>query len=344
MTNKIQNPNDITWENRLIFATSMPEAPEQAAEKPALADLSASVQQDADKEAADILGHPLSRDILNDPDSFAETVTHLEESYNKFDQSLDRLYAIFAAKGISKKEVAPYLENKDRNEPWENPDTADTAEPEPKDWKDKHINTSWKDHNHAEHAANKLKAIPDLKKYVEESSKKYGVPESTIISIIEMESGWNIKSKCPTTSATGLCQAIDKTWNRYKREINSNAQRTNPKDAIDFVGWYCKDLISTVNNMIDKSGQNSGFKQEYKISTADIENLYMAYNNGLWGYLVLRRYVDNKTDQNFKNLTGFQKEIKNGGKHGWEHRYNYAKSVARVAKAYRELYGDSIPA
>lgn len=340
----MQNYNLKIGENRLVFLVKQPDKAPEAAEKPTLAGLKANLQQNADKEVTDILGHPLSPGIAGDPDSLAKAVTRLEESYNKFDQSLDRLYAVFAPHGVSKKDIEPYLENKDRNEPWENPDTADTAEPEPPDWKDKYIGTSWKDHNHAQHAANKLKEIPDLARYVKESSTKHGVPESTIVSVIEMESGWNVKSKCPTTSATGLCQAIDKTWNRYKGEINSNAQRTNPKDAIDFVGWYCKDLVSTVNRMIDRAGPNSGFKQEYKISVTDIENLYMAYNNGPAGYLVLRRYKDNPTDENFKKLTDFQKKIKKNGKYDWENRYNYAKSVARVAKAYRELYGDSIPA
>ena len=66
-------------------------------------------------------------------------------------------------------------------------------------------------------------------------------------------------------SAKGYSQAIDGTWDQYKRSTGRfAADRTHDfGDAADFVGWY-----------IDQSASKSQIKK------TDAYNLYLAYHEG----------------------------------------------------------------
>lgn len=85
-------------------------------------------------------------------------------------------------------------------------------------------------------------------------------PRSRILGIIP----W----KRPTT-AYGYAQAIDQTWRDYKeRNARPHANRTNFRDAIDFVGWY-----------LDMAATNANVPRD------DAKNLYLTYHEGITGYI-----------------------------------------------------------
>ena len=70
------------------------------------------------------------------------------------------------------------------------------------------------------------------------------------------------------SSAYGYSQALDGTWDWYKKETGrDNADRTNFSDAIDFVGWY-----------MAKSHKMIG------LSLDDAYNQYLAYHEGQRGF------------------------------------------------------------
>ncbi len=84
-----------------------------------------------------------------------------------------------------------------------------------------------------------------------DASAKYGIPVPILMATIRKESGFNAYARPPrkyllglipwgyVSSATGFSQALDGTWDQYRRETgNLTAQRSSYADAIDFVGWY----------------------------------------------------------------------------------------------------------
>ena len=172
--------------------------------------------------------------------------------------------------------------------------------------------------------------------YIKASAQNHNIPVSTIVAFIAKESGFNPNSKCPRSSARGLAQALEGTWETYQNKTGQpNADQFNPKDSIDFMAWYCRDLINSVNAKIDREG----LSQDYKLSGADVKNLYISYNQGPAGYLLLRTYLDNPTAANFNAMCSFQKCVRGrsaDGKpiYGWQARADYAGRVASVAQAY----------
>jgi len=88
-------------------------------------------------------------------------------------------------------------------------------------------------------------------KYTRAASKKWGVPISTILAVINKESGFKRFAKPPRhklfkiipyrrpSSSFGFSQAINKTWELYKKENNKpTALRISYRSSSDFVGWY----------------------------------------------------------------------------------------------------------
>ena len=75
----------------------------------------------------------------------------------------------------------------------------------------------------------------------------------------------NLKIK---SSAYGYAQAIDGTWDIYKKQAKKPfASRTSFKDSVDFIGWYNK-----------KSNKLLGIPKD------NARLLYLAYHEGRGGY------------------------------------------------------------
>ena len=108
-----------------------------------------------------------------------------------------------------------------------------------------------------------------------ESHEEWGIPIELMMAIIRYESSFRStarpldKDGKPVSSAYGYAQAIDGTWDLYKKDNNvPRARRTDFADAIDFVGWYSSKAIS--------KGQD--------ISPFDVNALYVFYHDG-WNAL-----------------------------------------------------------
>lgn len=199
---------------------------------------------------------------------------------------------------------------------------------------------------------------------INETIQKYNLPMSpgTFLTFIHKESGGNTYS-VNGVGARGLAQAMPGTFKEYlayKRsrgeavrvsaesqkemdarnaKIKNGALKLNeandPKVAIDFMGWFFKTQIAKVNTLVSKGGWPESFKIN---GSDDIKYLYMVYNNGPRGYLVLRRYLENPTQQNFAKLEYFQKRrTKNGELEGIA-RARYADSVAEAAASMEAIH------
>nr|WP_048646453.1 membrane protein [Nitratireductor soli] len=112
------------------------------------------------------------------------------------------------------------------------------------------------------------------------TEREYGVPASVLMATIRIESGFAGRARPPrkkllgfipwkrASSAYGYSQALDGTWDRYRRETGKwSARRSNFSDAVNFVGWYHA-----------TSNRTNG------IALNDPYNLYLAYYAGHAGY------------------------------------------------------------
>ncbi|MCR8724966.1 transglycosylase SLT domain-containing protein [Frigidibacter sp. ROC022] len=112
------------------------------------------------------------------------------------------------------------------------------------------------------------------------TERRWGVPVHVQMATIYQESKFIGNARTPhqyvlgvipmgrQSSAYGYSQALDATWEEYKRATgHRGARRDRISDATDFMGWY-----------MDKSSQKLG------IAKTDARNQYLAYHEGHTGY------------------------------------------------------------
>ncbi len=121
---------------------------------------------------------------------------------------------------------------------------------------------------------------PQYLKAFRKTEQKWGVPVHVQMATMHQESRFVSNAKTPHTyalgiipmgrvsSAYGYSQALDGTWDDYKRSTGRRlARRDRISDAADFMGWY-------MNVSREKNG----------ISLYDARNQYLAYHEGHTGY------------------------------------------------------------
>lgn len=125
-----------------------------------------------------------------------------------------------------------------------------------------------------------LKQRPQFIKAFKTTKRKWGVPVNVQMAILYQESKFDADARTPhkyvlgilpmgrQSSAYGYSQALDATWDQYRRETrNRNAKRDSIRDATDFVGWYMNET-----------------KKRNGIALSDARNQYLAYHEGNTGY------------------------------------------------------------
>jgi len=131
-----------------------------------------------------------------------------------------------------------------------------------------------------DNACSILKQRPTYLKAMQRSERKWGVPLHVQMATIYQESKFIGNARTPRqfvlgvipmgrqSSAYGYSQALDGTWDEYRKETGSwGARRDDIYDAADFIGWY-----------MAQSTQDLG------ISPSDAANQYLAYHEGRTGY------------------------------------------------------------
>lgn len=121
---------------------------------------------------------------------------------------------------------------------------------------------------------------PEYIKAFQKTEQKWGVPVHVQMATMHQESKFISNARTPhryalgvipmgrQSSAYGYAQALDGTWDDYKKATGKRfARRDRIKDASDFMGWYM--VISRSKNGIPLS---------------DARNQYLAYHEGHTGY------------------------------------------------------------
>lgn len=129
-------------------------------------------------------------------------------------------------------------------------------------------------------ACKMLKQNPDWLDSSMASYKKWRTPISIQLAFIRQESSfrhdarpirknkWHEFGTNYASSAYGYSQAIDGTWEHYKKSTGQQYQnRESYSDAVDFIGWYNKQSVK-------KNG----------INRTNAHDLYLAYHEGWGGY------------------------------------------------------------
>ena len=121
---------------------------------------------------------------------------------------------------------------------------------------------------------------PEYARAFRASERRWGVPAHVQMATIYQESKFVSDARTPfrwslgviptgrISSAYGYSQALDGTWEEYKRDTNRfAARRSDIHDATDFIGWY-----------MAESTQSLG------ISPLDARSQYLAYHEGRTGF------------------------------------------------------------
>ncbi len=121
---------------------------------------------------------------------------------------------------------------------------------------------------------------PHWAEAVRKAERKWGAPAEVQLAIIYRESSFREDAQPKmehfmgvipvgrASSAYGFSQAIDGTWDWYRKETgNSGADRDDFADATDFIGWY-----------MARTQRVNGVPMD------DAYNQYLAYHEGHAGY------------------------------------------------------------
>ncbi|MDC0737934.1 transglycosylase SLT domain-containing protein [Cognatishimia sp. SS12] len=125
-----------------------------------------------------------------------------------------------------------------------------------------------------------LNQRPQFVRAFKATERRWRVPAHVQMAIIYQESKFIANARTPhryvlgvlpmgrQSSAYGYSQALDATWDGYKRATGRwSADRDDIFDATDFMGWY-------MNETRERNG----------IALTDARNQYLAYHEGHTGY------------------------------------------------------------
>lgn len=285
-----------------------------------------------------------------DPNNLDSAIQKLfvafQEIGKKFEEKISSILTLFGIKNGDE-----YISASPREPAGASLDTRDL---QPEAGKEKREKLSHKTWDHLQNAEIAFSRNKSWREFIQKASTDHGIPEATVISIIEMESNFDPRKKPidpvtrqPDLRVTGLAQARPAAITEYQKAGHPNADLMDPQTAIDFVAWYSAKLIHDVNWMIQRDQEKTGegkqnWKTGYALSEHDSENLWLAYNQGAEGYLRLKRYTDPANTAGEKEkwreaLSGPQKRTRDGT-FECEHAISYAQQVGSLASAYEALH------
>lgn len=121
---------------------------------------------------------------------------------------------------------------------------------------------------------------PHYMRAMRRTESRWGVPVHVQMATIHQESSFVGNARPPrryalgfiprgrVSSAYGYSQALDGTWDDYRRATGRrSARRTDIDDAADFMGWY-------MNRTRERNG----------VALTDARNQYLAYHEGHAGF------------------------------------------------------------
>ena len=125
-----------------------------------------------------------------------------------------------------------------------------------------------------------IRERPDIHRAMRRAERQWNVPVHVQMAAMHQESRFRSDARPPhrfavgvipmgrQSSALGYSQALNGTWDEYRQSTgNRSANRTDIRDATDFMGWY-------MNLTVERNG----------VALTDARNQYLAYHEGHTGY------------------------------------------------------------
>lgn len=126
-----------------------------------------------------------------------------------------------------------------------------------------------------------LSERPHYRRAFKRVERRWGVPTNVMMAVMHQESKFIGDARTPhqfmlgiipmgrQSSAYGYSQALDSTWDEYRKKNNNpRARRNDIDDAADFMGWYMSETTLKLG-----------------VPLSDARNQYLAYHEGRAGYL-----------------------------------------------------------
>ncbi len=131
-----------------------------------------------------------------------------------------------------------------------------------------------------ENACGLVAERPAYLQAMRKTQRRWGIPVHVQMAVIHQESRFVGDARTPhqyalgiiplgrQSSAYGYSQALDNTWDEYRKQTGKRrARRDDIRDATDFMGWYM-----------------NGSAKSLGISPYDARNQYLAYHEGRNGF------------------------------------------------------------
>lgn len=122
--------------------------------------------------------------------------------------------------------------------------------------------------NHGENACKLMQERSGWYNSVSTASEKWQIPIPSLLAVIHHESRFQATADAPQSTAYGFAQALDGTWDRYRRVMKADqADRTSFADSVDFIGWYMTET-----------------RKRAGVAADDTASHYLAYHEGIAGF------------------------------------------------------------
>lgn len=163
----------------------------------------------------------------------------------------------------------------------------------------------------------------DLRDLITASAAQYGIDPATKLRIAELESSLNPAAANPNSSAEGLFQFIDSTWNQY----GQGADRRDPAANADAAGRFLRDVSGSLRGALGREPE--GWE------------LYMGHQQGAGG---ARKLLSADPSMRAADLLGADAVRLNGGREDmtvgdflgtWRNKFNGAAPTTSLRPVAR---------
>ena len=142
--------------------------------------------------------------------------------------------------------------------------------------------------------------LDPYKAAIRRASREFNIPVEIISAVIIQESGGNAKAKAKGTSAKGLMQTIDATFDLARRNLQKRditiIDPYDPEDSIFAGAWYLHHCASLAGIPDRSDPQSWGKALEYYYVGPELgardSSVVKVFRNGIKTYVNKQRYAD----------------------------------------------------
>ncbi len=169
------------------------------------------------------------------------------------------------------------------------------------------------------------------------------VDPAVVFAVIQRESGFNPYSKNPNSSARGLGQFLNDTWNTFRWQNDGLIKELFTDTSATHDGPDQTDPILSIYAVTWMLAKNAKIFNIKEVKAGSTDEAYLMYHNGLGGYKQFKKYsalrAAGKSDKEAAKESGFSVPKSYRREYPTTARYakfleNYSRSVKQLAARY----------